>query len=864
MRKLSPFFILIVSLISLTLISPASASSFTIENFSGNSSGSDTCIDVGNARIKNCYFADSFDTNLNSWLVGSTTNGGASVENGQMKIANTGIKAYGYLMHNQETKTYPNSTIFFDMNITAGGGTVGWIYHNFRGFGGGTNVSYQVRYFVVNSSQLRDNVNIASVDFNGADETLIQRNRTYHMKIEANYSSLNVYKDGISILNGTNANHTTSGNFSLASGYDADSIAYYDNVRVAGINQTTGNRTVFHDFGTNRRGKTVSLNGTSDANLNINILASDNTTIQANAVSGTIYSIPSGYRTQNQTIRLMLVGNTSNSPELINVTINDEAIEFMPSTPISVSDSVGNFWINHTWTNGTGNVTDSYNYTVNGLWTNGSSNTYNNTTLSPHGWSNISVYAYNSTTNGTLNSTAMSVNTRIPNNHIIISNISHTYTLSAGSLLEIFPNYTDADSDIPTWSNNTDNKGTFNTSSGNFSYTAQSGVWNWNVTASDGYGSIYTKNFTVSVDSVVPGQPLNLVSTQLNYGFWINNTWTQSVNTDSFNITQNGTWSNGTTANFFNVTVPAHRWSNISIFGFNATGGLGNGSSLNTQLANNAPVITNASLSASSITLGQSITISVNVTDADSDTLTNSVGIVATSLGGSEVNYSMTTINNITYNYIYIPSTTATYTITHFYSSDNYINVSNTSALTITVSAATASVISGGGGGGSSIIVQPTTTVTPLSISIANITGGRTKLELDAITKCLKDEFFLSSACSANALVIIGNTQNYWILGGIFFGSLFAVWTSSLIIIRRNRALILDSVLSAIITGITILFFNMIDFNTLFIGNYILNSELLGATFAGMFVWGMTGAILLQEIIMPKPKIYNTTRRIRL
>ena len=75
---------------------------------------------------------------------------------------------------------------------------------------------------------------------------------------------------------------------------------------------------------------------------------------------------------------------------------------YTPPVPISLTAAQGNFWINHSWTNGTGNITDSYNVSQNGTWVNSTTATFNNTTVLPHGWSNITVYAYNSSGTGTL------------------------------------------------------------------------------------------------------------------------------------------------------------------------------------------------------------------------------------------------------------------------------------------------------------------------------------------------------------------------------------------------------------------------------------------------------------------------------
>ncbi|MCZ7397783.1 MAG: hypothetical protein O8C59_04675, partial [Candidatus Methanoperedens sp.] len=90
---------------------------------------------------------------------------------------------------------------------------------------------------------------------------------------------------------------------------------------------------------------------------------------------------------------------------------------YTPPAPQGIDSTQGNFWINTTWSAGViGNVTDSYNVSVNGEWTNGSSQPYNNSIVSPHGWINVTVYAYNSSGTGTLSSGSVSLNTQKSNN----------------------------------------------------------------------------------------------------------------------------------------------------------------------------------------------------------------------------------------------------------------------------------------------------------------------------------------------------------------------------------------------------------------------------------------------------------------
>lgn len=107
-------------------------------------------------------------------------------------------------------------------------------------------------------------------------------------------------------------------------------------------------------------------------------------------------------------------GNGSSRAFIISMTY-DETVPYIPPTPINLTYITDNStWINHTWSPGSGYVTDSYNVSVNGVWTNGSVNTsYNNTGLSLCSWSNISVYAWNNSGTGHLNTTPASQNVQI-------------------------------------------------------------------------------------------------------------------------------------------------------------------------------------------------------------------------------------------------------------------------------------------------------------------------------------------------------------------------------------------------------------------------------------------------------------------
>jgi hypothetical protein len=127
------------------------------------------------------------------------------------------------------------------------------------------------------------------------------------------------------------------------------------------------------------------------------------------------------------------------------------ATPFVPPVPVISTVTTGNFFVNTSWTPGSGNYTDSYNVSYNGVWVNGSTATYKNTTLAAHGWHNVTVYAYNNSM-GNLSATALTNNTQIPNNvPSIASNTITPLTAYTTSTLTSSPTTSDLDSDSITY-----------------------------------------------------------------------------------------------------------------------------------------------------------------------------------------------------------------------------------------------------------------------------------------------------------------------------------------------------------------------------------------------------------------------------
>jgi PGF-pre-PGF domain-containing protein len=286
-----------------------------------------------------------------------------------------------------------------------------------------------------------------------------------------------------------------------------------------------------------------------------------------------------------------------------------------PGTPINLTASTGNFWVNYTWEKGAN--TDSFNVSYNGTWTNGSSATYINRSVGPHGWGNIMVYAWNNTLR--ILSSGASQNTQVPNNPAMLGNISSSYTVFENNPVSVYPTASDLDNDTLTFGSNAE-KGTFYPNNGTFLWTPNStegGIaYNWYITVSDGYGT-NTAYFTVTVIDSTPAMPINLTNKTAFGNFWVNYTWEKGANTDLFNVSYNGTWDNSSAATLINRYVGPHGWGNITVCSYNASSWQTTCGVLeNTQVPNNPIIISNISDNYSLVE-GQTLSIYANYTDAD-------------------------------------------------------------------------------------------------------------------------------------------------------------------------------------------------------------------------------------------------------
>jgi hypothetical protein len=94
------------------------------------------------------------------------------------------------------------------------------------------------------------------------------------------------------------------------------------------------------------------------------------------------------------------------------VVMSGMAMADVPGNPTSLTNTTGNYWVNHSWTAGAN--TDSYNVSINGVWHNTTANTFYKASYNPSVWQNITVFGYNSADAGNLSSGSVSQNTQAP------------------------------------------------------------------------------------------------------------------------------------------------------------------------------------------------------------------------------------------------------------------------------------------------------------------------------------------------------------------------------------------------------------------------------------------------------------------
>ena len=368
-----------------------------------------------------------------------------------------------------------------------------------------------------------------------------------------NGSSPILYDFNITYFEGDYVNGTTPVISNVVNGSVNSTAQYVD----WDVNQTAHNRVLY----SNESDLTPAWYSTWDNSTN-----APNITLSGLTASTQYWYQARSYNTTNTSL--------SDNSSTMNFTTAAEST-YIPPDPTTLANTTGNFWINHTWNNGTGNKTDSYNVSVNTTWYNTTTNKYyNNTGLSAHGWSNITIYAFNSTGTGVLSNGNISQDTQVPNNAVSISNCSNKNVIETQNIY-VDIDSSDTDSDTPTYScNRTDLFTDFSSSTGKGNWstdTLDNGTYYVNFGVADGYSSTDNCTVTIEVAEGTPTVPTNLNYALSNGNTTINWTWDEGSNTDKTNATLNGTAIGNITSpyEYTNNTLP--RWENLSIRGYNST-----------------------------------------------------------------------------------------------------------------------------------------------------------------------------------------------------------------------------------------------------------------------------------------------------
>ena len=119
---------------------------------------------------------------------------------------------------------------------------------------------------------------------------------------------------------------------------------------------------------------------------------------------------------------------------------------YIPPPPVLSNTTGGDFWVNFTWTPGSGNTTNSYNVSYNDVWDNGTTTTHRNESVSGGGWLNITVCAWNSSGVGTLSDTCVEDSIEAPSykppEPINLANttgnfwVNHTWQADSGNVTD--------------------------------------------------------------------------------------------------------------------------------------------------------------------------------------------------------------------------------------------------------------------------------------------------------------------------------------------------------------------------------------------------------------------------------------------
>ncbi len=247
-----------------------------------------------------------------------------------------------------------------------------------------------------------------------------------------------------------------------------------------------------------------------------------------------------------------------------------------------------------------------------------------------------------------------------------------------------------------------------------------------------------------------------------------------------------------------------------------------------------APSVSTSSLSATSITVGAHITISMN-TSLSNGTVSN-VTVHVSRPDATEADYVMNTSNNVTWTRVYTTtSDIGSYYIEYFSMTDDSGNTGTENSVLTFVASAPPSTGGGGGGGGSTIVIVKETNGTQ-EILFTNITSIEGLKNLTQLGECFTSGLMLSNKCAQSSISIVDQPVNWWTWFGAYIGSLTTLFIISLKNDEKKK--FAENILFfGTITWVSVVLLTFMGLN-LYILNYVFNSPLPGWMFLSFTMWG--------------------------